>query len=72
MYRNSFILDEFHDKFLGQAKCLSGLNGRNDWKYRIGSGLFGTLDKTVTQILDGEGMMTIYILKTVFVVVIII
>ena len=56
MYRNSFILDEFHDKFLGHAKCLSGLNGRNDWKYRIGSGLFGALDKTVTQILDGEGI----------------
>ena len=50
-----FILDEFHDKLLGPAKCLSGLNGKNDWKYRISSGLFGTLDKTVTQIIH-EGI----------------
>ena len=56
MFRNSFILEEFHGKFLGQAKCLSGLNGRNDWKYRSDSGLFGTLDKTVTQILDEDGI----------------
>ena len=45
---------DLYGKFLGQAKCLSGLNGRNDKKYLIGAGLFGTPDTTVTLILDGE------------------
>ena len=60
MYEYSFTRHGLHDKFLGQAKCLSGLNGRNDKKYLIGVGLFGTPDKTVTLILDGNVFMTIY------------
>ena len=54
MYENSFTRHGLYDKFLGQAKCFSGLNGRNNKKYLIGAGLFGTPDKTVTLILDGE------------------
>ena len=46
MYENSFTSHGLYDKFLGQAKCLSGLNGRNDKKYLIRAGLFGTPDKT--------------------------